>query len=212
MWRTRGRGSVWRKRIPVLTKRFKHNVMGVERTIVITYEETLYMKKKKTLIKNLKKTHGEMEDLSAKIGTPRNRTTEVIEEKAKKIVRRKAVKGLFTYDVDEDDSCIHLSWNVDEDAVMEREKRFSKTIHFTDQHGWTTEEIIKAYRSKNVVEGDFMMLKSGVSVMPMWHWTDDRIRVHVFCCVLALLLLMVLKRRLKAVDLSLEVVMRKCGA
>jgi len=201
------------EKIPVLAKRFKHKVMGAERTIVITYEETLYRKNKKTLINNLKRTQGELEDLKVKIGTPKNRTGEAIEKKAEKIVNRKAVKGLFLYNVEENDSGIHLNWDEDKDAVKKREKRFGKTILFTDQHGWTTEEIIKAYRSKNVVEGDFRVLKSGrVSVTPMWHWTDDRIRVHVFCCVLALLLLRLLRRRLKAMDLSLEEILEELQA
>lgn len=199
--------------IPVLAKRFKHQVMGAERTIVITYEKTLLMKNLKTLIKNLEKTHRKLKELKAKIGTPKNRTQEAIEKKAKKIINRKAVKGLFIYNVEEDGSGIHLGWEVDWDAVTEREMRFGKTIHFTDQHGWTTEEIIKAYRSKNVVEGDFMMLKSGmVSVTPIWHWTDDRIRVHVFCCVLALLLVRLLQKKLKTLDMSLGEIMEELHA
>jgi len=30
--------------------------------------------------------------------------------------------------------------------------------------------------------------------MPMWHFTDQKIRVHAFCCVLSLLLLNLLER------------------
>jgi hypothetical protein len=37
-------------------------------------------------------------------------------------------------------------------------------------------------------------LHSTVSFIPMWHWTDQKIRVHAFCCVLSLLLLNLLRR------------------
>lgn len=44
------------------------------------------------------------------------------------------------------------------------------------------------YRSQETVEGDFRQLKDPniVSFSPMFHWTDQKIRVHAFYCVLAL--------------------------
>ena len=45
-----------------------------------------------------------------------------------------------------------------------------------------------------------------ISIEPVFHWTDQKIRVHAFCCVLALMLLLLLKRKLQraGVKLSLE--------
>ncbi len=47
-----------------------------------------------------------------------------------------------------------------------------------------------------------------ISLEPVYHWTDQKIRVHVFCCFLALMLLLLLKRKLKLqradIKLSLE--------
>ena len=44
------------------------------------------------------------------------------------------------------------------------------------------------YRSQNGVESGFRQLKDPhvVSFAPMHHWTKQKIRVHVFYCVLAL--------------------------
>ena len=45
-----------------------------------------------------------------------------------------------------------------------------------------------------------------ISLEPVYHWTDQKIRVHAFCCVLALMLLLLLKRKLEraGIKLSLE--------
>jgi transposase len=50
-----------------------------------------------------------------------------------------------------------------------------------------------------------------VSVEPIYHWTDQKIRVHAFCCVLALMILLLLKRKLRkaGVELSLERMMEE---
>ena len=45
------------------------------------------------------------------------------------------------------------------------------------------------YRSQSNVENDFRQMKDphGVSFSPMFHWTENNIRVHAFYCVLALI-------------------------
>jgi transposase len=48
--------------------------------------------------------------------------------------------------------------------------------------------IVADYRSQSQVEGDFRQMKDPhvVSFSPMFHFTDHKIRVHTFYCVLAL--------------------------
>jgi len=76
-----------------------------------------------------------------------------------------------------------------------------------------THEIVAAYRAQAQIERAFRQMKDPdlVAFMPMWHWTDQKIRVHAFCCVMALLLLRVLRlegRRL-GVDLDPPALMDK---
>lgn len=60
----------------------------------------------------------------------------------------------------------------------------------TDQHDWTTEEIIGAYRDHAVVEGVFRTLKDPLRLVlrPQYHWTDQKLHVHTLFCVVAYLL------------------------
>jgi hypothetical protein len=45
-----------------------------------------------------------------------------------------------------------------------------------------------------------------VSWRPLYHWTDQKIRVHAFYCVLALLLSSLLRRTLAQKDIDLSIV------
>jgi transposase len=57
--------------------------------------------------------------------------------------------------------------------------------------------VIAADRAQADVEAGFRQLKDPkvVSFSPMFHWTDQKIRVHVFYCVLALAVAHLLRRQ-----------------
>jgi transposase len=102
-----------------------------------------------------------------------------------------------------------FDFEMPEEALAElEESTLGKTVLYTDQHGWSNERIVRAYRAAWRVERVFRQMKSSdhLSVRPMWHWTDPMIRVHVFCCVLAYRLCCLLRRELKekGVDMSLD--------
>ena len=63
-----------------------------------------------------------------------------------------------------------------------------------------------AYRSQSHVEDAFADMKDPhfLSWEPMFHWTDSKIRVHAFYCVLALVLGSLLQRRAAQYGLSLS--------
>ena len=73
-----------------------------------------------------------------------------------------------------------------------------KTILFTDQANGSAAEIVRSYRRPHQVESAFRCLKSPHhgSLRPQRPWTDQKIQVHVFYCVLALLLCSLLRREL----------------
>ena len=74
-----------------------------------------------------------------------------------------------------------------------------KTLLFTDNHDWSDAEIVRGYRAQHHVERAFRTMKGShrIALRPQYHWTDQKIEVHVFCCVLALLLTSLLQRELQ---------------
>jgi transposase len=91
--------------------------------------------------------------------------------------------------------------------------RLGKRILCTDNHHWQTEEIILASRAQSHIERAFRQMKNPhwVSFSPTFHWTDQKLRVHVFYCVLALTLVCLLQREAsqKGIELSVPELMKE---
>ena len=109
---------------------------------------------------------------------------------------------------------LRLSFSTDEEALLVLEEEiFGKRILFTDRDDWSTSQVISAYRSQHYVESDFKQMKDTkvVSFSPMFHWTEQKIRVHVLYCTLALTVsrLMVRQAALAGVDLSVRELLRE---
>ena len=60
----------------------------------------------------------------------------------------------------------------------------------TERHAWTDAEILKAYNAEGLFEQTFSLLKNPhhLAVRPQYHWTDQKLRVHISICLIALLL------------------------
>ncbi len=49
-------------------------------------------------------------------------------------------------------------------------------------------DLCQLYRSKDMVEKDFQVIKSTIDLQPIWHHNDAKVRAHVTICMLSLLL------------------------
>lgn len=79
------------------------------------------------------------------------------------------------------------------------DKYYGKHLLVTDQDDWTTEKILNVYRDQEYIERFFRDSKdtSHFSVRPVFHWTDQKLRVHVMMCYLGLTLCRVAQYLLK---------------
>lgn len=83
-----------------------------------------------------------------------------------------------------------LAFTVDETVIDTLvDTTFGRTLLLTDRDDWSNAQIIGAYHGLNRNERAMHQLKNTdyINTRPIYHWTDDKIRVHLFCCVLALL-------------------------
>jgi hypothetical protein len=103
------------------------------------------------------------------------------------------------------DFALHV--RLDEEVLQALEDEvFAKRVLVTDRRDWTIAEVIVAYRSQWQVEHGFRQLKDPdhVAVAPMFHWTDQKIAVHLFTCVLALSVIQLMAREAHRAGLSLS--------
>jgi len=54
---------------------------------------------------------------------------------------------------------------------------------------WTAEQVVDAYSGQQRIEQVFRGIKDGdwLAWGPMYHWTDSKIRVHAFYCMVGVL-------------------------
>jgi transposase len=103
---------------------------------------------------------------------------------------------------------MRLTFKLDKTARKALETElFGKRLLVTDHDHWTIAEVLAGYRSQNDVESGFRQLKDPhvVGFSPMFHWTDSKIRVHVFYCVLALAVAHLMRREAQHTHLNLSV-------
>jgi transposase len=62
---------------------------------------------------------------------------------------------------------------------------------------WTAEQVVDGYLGQQRIERVFRGLKEGDWLRwgPMYHWTDSKIRVHAFYCLLGISLLQSIHRQ-----------------
>ena len=84
-----------------------------------------------------------------------------------------------------------LEYRVDTAALDALERTWlGRVVLMTNQHHWSSAEIIRAYRGQATAEGVFRALKDPfrLALRPQYHWTDQKLHVHAFICVIAYLL------------------------
>jgi hypothetical protein len=83
---------------------------------------------------------------------------------------------------------------IDQARVRREEKLDGKWLLTTNDTTLSPEDTALGYKQLLRVEESFRRLKHGIDIRPMHHRAEDRIRGHVFACVLALLLERVAER------------------
>src|ERR1035441_3883313 len=86
-------------------------------------------------------------------------------------------------------------------------QRLGRTVLLTNRLDWTAEQVVSGYAGQQQIERVFRGLKDGewLGWGPMYHWTDSKIRIHAFYCMLGISLLQYLHRESRNVWPGLSV-------
>jgi len=134
--------------------------------------------------------------------------TESTIKKVEDILKLEYMKDIFQYEVIESNGHIYLTFASSDESLEQLWKReLGKKVLFTDRIDFTNEDIVSAYRSAWHVESVFKQMKNTdhLSVRPVFHWTDEKIRVHIFVCVLAYRLCCLLHKELEDLGISMSI-------
>jgi len=176
----------------VTVHRVQRVVWGAERTLVVLCSPRLQQGQRRGIEQHIASAVRWLEDLKATLGRGRQRRTLAeLEAAIKQRVRGQHLPKILHVELKSKHRRIELQYKVDTRALDELERTWlGRLVLMTDQHNWSTKEIIRAYRGQSAAESVFRSLKDPLrlAIRPQYHWTDQKIHVHAFICVTAYLL------------------------
>jgi len=181
--------------------RTKEDVWGQERTCVVTVSKQLKEGQIRGIHQHLEKKYKELEKFKKQLENPKKRKTfdmDEIKTRLKKIIKGQYIDIILKYEsIEFEDGSLSpktrpcFTYYLDQEK-FERLKAevLGRKILITNRHDWTSEEIISAYRGQSKVEQAFENLKNPfhLAVRPQYHWTDQKIKAHIFMCIIGYLL------------------------
>ena len=184
--------------------------LGVTRRAVITHSETFHRRQTAGFEQTLAKARRQLTELQRRLARGRTRkTAAAIQTEIDRILSPRWLNRVITVQLSGDTAATRqLTWRTDTRARNRLEDEiFGKRILFTGHEDWPVVDVVAAYRTQPDVEGSFRQLKDPhvVSFSPMHHWTEQKIRVHTFYCVLALQIAHLMRRQAHHAGLDLSV-------
>lgn len=184
--------------------------LGVTRRAVLTHSATLHAAQSRGFDQTLATARQRLTELQTRLARGKTRRDrDAVEADIAAILTPRWVNEILTVTLTgEKPSEFRLTFRTDHNARKRLEDRiFGKRILFTNRTQWSVAEVVAAYRSQSEVEAGFRQQKDPhvVSFGPMHHWTDQKIRVHVFYSVLALTVAHLMRRHAHQAGLHMSV-------
>jgi len=188
------------------TKAFTTKTMfwGKECCAVVVYTESFFTKQLSSLTTNLAKSQNKLAELENSLQKKKKSkargkrpTVRTVETKIQSILSPQFMKDLFQITIEKKQGLPVLHYAVKHDALDQLIKeRLGRTVLVTNNTTWSSEDVISAYRSLASIEETFKNMKNidFLHWQPANHWTDQKLKVHGFYCVLALTLVTIAQK------------------
>ena len=180
---------------------------GKERTVVVTFNPATARKKQYTFESKMETMRQELISMRAKVReqAPQWRKPDVIRERYLRLCERLHMPSqLYDLKFDQSGGSLSMSFRKDINFVCRKQSMFGKNIIITDNTDWTTGDIVEASLDRWQVEDRFRSSKDEdlVGMRPFRHWTDSKIRCHLFTCVVAMTCLRRIELKMDAAGLK----------
>jgi transposase len=185
-------------------------VHGREYLCVVKYSASFASEQMHSLSTSLTRVLQALRRLARDLNKPKARWKR--EQLIRKIERWLSVpflRELIRYQLAERTGGWHLQFDFDSLAFPQLlNQRLGRTVLLTNRMNWNAEQVVAGYAGQQSIERVFRGLKDGdwLNWDPMHHWTDRKIRIHAFYCMLGISLLHHVHKQAQAAwaDLSME--------
>ena len=163
--------------------RAERKVMGRLCTLVMTYNPSLARKQEYSLQLRIAKIIANLEQRRDSYHTPPTVMTQGLKSILANSRHKKFVRVR--------ESSAGLRFEIDSVVLETSRQRMGKNLIFTSKLDAPSEWIARQYKERVRIENCFKTLKCPgiISLRPIRHWTDTKIRAYVFCCVMSFMLL-----------------------
>jgi transposase len=196
--------------------RTQKEIFGIRRAVLVTYNRQLYRAQVNTLRREIAKRRRKLHKLQVslqrhidQVARGKKPTLQGTRNRLQNILAGRHMKQLFPAKVKMGkDQIPRLQWTFSDKEWKKLDRTLlGKTLLFSDRDEWTDEQIVLAYRSQSHVEAAFRRMKDPrfLTFRPTHHWTDQKLRVHAFYCVLALMIMSLIRRKLAQAGLPMSI-------
>ncbi len=180
--------------------RDKQIIWQEERTVVIFISKELKNGQIRGIYQSLGKIEKQLKQLQKELCKPRakKRNKKQLENKIINLLKKQFIKNLINWSLNEiANGKFQLQFSINQNRLKEIEDNLGFRILMTNRHDWSTVDIIKAYYGQSKIEQAFKNLKNAyhLALKPQFHWTDQKIAVHYFICILGYLLATIVWRQ-----------------
>jgi transposase len=89
--------------------------------------------------------------------------------------------------------------------LVEEDSRLDGTFLIqTNQRNYTKKRLIEIYKHLHTVENAFKILKNDLDVRPLYHWKEQRVKGHIYMCIIAYFFMMAIEYTSKQKNLGLS--------
>lgn len=192
-------------------------VYGTPMTLVMVYNPELYQAQTRTLVNDINTSCRKLGELkqtltdraNGLVTRGRTPTLSGVKKQVGKILHRQFMKAVINVEYKTVNNIPIFDYYLDSSELNRiTDTCLGKNILFTNNHHWSSEDIITAYRNQAVIENIFRESKDKTygNWWPLFHYTDHKVKVHALYCTITLLLrsLLELEMRRNKIHLSMK--------
>jgi transposase len=142
--------------------------------------------------------------IEAAVGSGRLRSRDVLQQRLGRLkLECSRVARAYTFRVEGDGSALSFSWTKDEAKAKYMRHTEGAYLLRTNLEGQADSDLWTMYMQLNDAEAAFRTLKQDLSIRPVYHQTERRVKAHVLVCFLAYAMYRTLDRLAKAKGLGM---------
>lgn len=175
-------------------------IWGAERTAIVLVSERLREGQVRGILHHVESAQRWLTRLQATLqrGKQKRSRARIEQDIAARLRGRQHLRDTIAVELGEKDGCLTLAWKFDQAAFEAlASSTLGRLVLITSRHDWSIADVIRAYRAQADIEAVFRHLKNPrhLALRPQFHWTDQKLHVHVFSCLLGYLLTRLLHLR-----------------